>query len=44
MTEVGLATLNPPSGVVKQGSIGRPISGFSIALRDEEGGPVDRRP
>lgn len=41
MTEVGLATLNPPSGVVKQGSIGRPISGFSIALRDEEGGPVD---
>lgn len=41
MTEVGLATLNPPSGVVKQGSIGRPISGFSIALRDEEGGPVE---
>jgi acyl-CoA synthetase (AMP-forming)/AMP-acid ligase II len=41
MTEVGLATLNPPSGTVKQGSIGRPISGFSIALRDEEGGPVD---
>jgi acyl-CoA synthetase (AMP-forming)/AMP-acid ligase II len=41
MTEVGLATLNPPSGVVKQGSIGRPINGFSIALRDEEGGPVD---
>lgn len=41
MTEVGLATLNPPSGVIKQGSIGRPISGFSIALRDEEGGPVE---
>jgi long-chain acyl-CoA synthetase len=40
MTEVGLATLNPPSGVVKQGSIGRPISGFSIALRDDEGEPV----
>jgi len=40
MTEVGLATLNPPSGTVKQGSIGRPISGFSIALRDEEGEPV----
>jgi acyl-coenzyme A synthetase/AMP-(fatty) acid ligase len=40
MTEVGLATLNPPSGVVKQGSIGRPISGFSIALRGEEGEPV----
>lgn len=41
MTEVGLATLNPPSGTVKQGSIGRPINGFSVALRDEEGGPVD---
>ncbi|HEU5253602.1 MAG TPA: class I adenylate-forming enzyme family protein [Solirubrobacterales bacterium] len=40
MTEVGLATLNPPSGVVKQGSIGRPISGFSIALRDDEGEPI----
>ena len=40
MTEVGLATLNPPSGVVKQGSIGRPISGSSIALRGEEGEPV----
>jgi acyl-CoA synthetase (AMP-forming)/AMP-acid ligase II len=40
MTEVGLATLNPPSGVVKQGSIGRPVGGFSIAIRDEEGEPV----
>jgi long-chain acyl-CoA synthetase len=40
MTEVGLATLNPPSGVVKQGSIGRPISGFSVALRGEDGEPV----
>jgi acyl-CoA synthetase (AMP-forming)/AMP-acid ligase II len=40
MTEVGLATLNPPSGVVKQGSIGRPIGGFSIAIRDEAGEPV----
>lgn len=41
MTEVGLATLNPPSGEVKQGSIGRPISGFSVALRGEEGEPVE---
>jgi long-chain acyl-CoA synthetase len=41
MTEVGLATLNPPSGVVKQGSIGRPISGFSVALRGEGGEPVE---
>lgn len=38
MTEVGLATLNPPSGVIKQGSIGPPIAGFSIEIRDEDGG------
>jgi acyl-coenzyme A synthetase/AMP-(fatty) acid ligase len=38
MTEVGLATLNPPSGEIRQGSIGRPICGFKIALRKEEGG------
>jgi long-chain acyl-CoA synthetase len=35
MTEVGLATLNPPSGEIRQGSIGRPIHGFAIALREE---------
>jgi long-chain acyl-CoA synthetase len=40
MTEVGLATLNPPSGVVKQGSIGPPICGYSIAIRDEAGEPA----
>jgi long-chain acyl-CoA synthetase len=37
MTEVGLATLNPPSGVIKQGSIGRPIAGLSICVRDDDG-------
>lgn len=41
MTEVGLATLNPPSGPIKQGSIGPPIGGFSVAIRDEEGEPVE---
>ena len=40
MTEVGLATLNPPSGPIKQGSIGPPIGGFSVAIRDEEGGSL----
>jgi acyl-CoA synthetase (AMP-forming)/AMP-acid ligase II len=40
MTEVGLATLNPPSGVVKQGSIGQPIGGFSIEVRGEDGEPI----
>ena len=28
MTEVGLATMNPPSGEIRQGSIRRPIHGF----------------
>lgn len=41
MTEVGTATLNPPSGVIKAGSIGTPIAGFSIALRDEDGTQVE---
>lgn len=41
MTEVGLATLNPPSGPIKQGSIGPPIGGFSVAIRDEGGEPVE---
>jgi acyl-CoA synthetase (AMP-forming)/AMP-acid ligase II len=40
MTEVGLATLNPPSGVIKRGSIGRPVPGVGIVLRDEDGGEV----
>jgi long-chain acyl-CoA synthetase len=40
MTEVGLATLNPPDGVIKQGSIGPPICGFSVALRDEAGNQI----
>jgi acyl-CoA synthetase (AMP-forming)/AMP-acid ligase II len=41
MTEVGLATLNPPSGEIREGSIGRPVPGFTIALRDEEGAPIE---
>jgi long-chain acyl-CoA synthetase len=40
MTEVGLTTLNPPAGPIKQGSIGPPVSGYSVAIRDEDGGPV----
>jgi acyl-CoA synthetase (AMP-forming)/AMP-acid ligase II len=38
MTEVGLATLNPPDGVIKQGSIGPPIAGYAVEIRDDEGG------
>ena len=40
MTEVGMATINPPSGMIKQGSIGRPIGGFAISIRDEHGAEV----
>ncbi|MGK2931704.1 MAG: class I adenylate-forming enzyme family protein, partial [Solirubrobacterales bacterium] len=40
MTEVGLATLNPPSGTIKQGSIGRPIAGYEIEVRDDQGEPL----
>jgi acyl-CoA synthetase (AMP-forming)/AMP-acid ligase II len=40
MTEVGIATLNPVSGVIKTGSIGRPTPGFSISIRDDEGTEV----
>ncbi len=41
MTEVGLTTLNPPSGEIRPGSIGRPICGYSIALRDDHGEPIE---
>jgi long-chain acyl-CoA synthetase len=41
MTEVGLATLNPPSGEIRQGSIGTPIGGFEIELRGEDGEPIE---
>src|SRR2546423_14905470 len=37
MTEVGLATLNPVSGVIKRGSIGRPVPGYSVSIRDQAG-------
>ncbi len=35
MTETGLATLNPPTGENRLGSIGMPCPGFELALRDE---------
>ena len=38
MTEVGIATLNPPRGPIKTGSIGRPVGGFGISVRDDDGG------
>ena len=40
MTETGVAALNPPSGVIKVGSIGRPAPGVSLSIRDEDGREV----
>jgi len=40
MTEVGLATLNPPRGPMKIGSVGRPIAGFEVSVRDDGGDEV----
>jgi acyl-coenzyme A synthetase/AMP-(fatty) acid ligase len=37
MTEVGIATLNPPRGPIKQGSIGKPVGGFEISVRGDDG-------
>ena len=43
-TEAGLATLNPPSGIIKLGSIGRAIPGFTLSIRSDDGTelPPDR--
>ncbi|MES0404198.1 MAG: class I adenylate-forming enzyme family protein [Hyphomicrobium sp.] len=37
MTEIGLAALNPPSGVVKLGSVGPPSPGFIFSIRHDAG-------
>ncbi len=36
MTEIGLATISPPSGLIKRGSVGQPHPGFILSIRDEE--------
>ncbi|MEM6462616.1 MAG: class I adenylate-forming enzyme family protein [Pseudomonadota bacterium] len=41
MTEIGLATLNPPSGLIKPGSVGQPVAGFEMVIRDGEGRNVN---
>ncbi|MEM7172272.1 MAG: AMP-binding protein [Pseudomonadota bacterium] len=40
MTEIGLASGNPPSGINKIGSIGLAAPGFSLSIRDENGAEV----
>jgi len=37
MSEIGIATVNPPSGLNKLGSVGRLIAGYQMAIRDENG-------
>jgi acyl-coenzyme A synthetase/AMP-(fatty) acid ligase len=37
MTEIGCATINPPSGLNKLGSIGKLEPGYSMSIRDEKG-------
>ena len=41
MTEIGLATLNPPSGEIRIGSVGRPVPGFAMSIRDDDGNPLE---
>ena len=39
-SEVGLTTLNPPSGLIKIGSVGVACPGFSLSIRDDGGAEV----
>jgi long-chain acyl-CoA synthetase len=40
MTEIGIATLNPPSGENRLGSIGKLSPSYEISLRDDSGAEV----
>ncbi len=40
MTEIGIATINPPSGQNLVGSIGRLAPGFAASIRDDQGREV----
>ena len=37
MSEIGLATINPPSRVTKLGSVGPLAPGFELSIRDDDG-------
>jgi long-chain acyl-CoA synthetase len=41
MTEIGIATMNPPSGQNRIGSIGQLAPGFTASVRDADGKEVD---
>jgi acyl-coenzyme A synthetase/AMP-(fatty) acid ligase len=40
MTETGLIATNPPSGVIKLGSVGRVDPGYTLSIRNERGDEV----
>jgi len=40
MTEIGIATINPPSGENRLGSIGKLCPGYEMSLRDDSGAEV----
>ena len=39
-SEMGIASLNPPSGLIKTGSVGLPVPGFIFSIRDDSGEEV----
>src|SRR5262249_54056061 len=39
-TEAGLISLNPPSGPIRLGSVGRAVPGYTLSVRNDEGGEV----
>ena len=41
MTEIGFAAMNPPAGVIKAGSVGKPCPGFRFQLRGSDGSTVE---
>jgi acyl-coenzyme A synthetase/AMP-(fatty) acid ligase len=40
LTEVGLASVSPPSGEIRIGSLGRTVPGVTMEIRGDHGGPV----
>ena len=40
LTEAGLAALSPPSQQIRVGSVGRPVPGVTVEIRDERGGEL----
>jgi long-chain acyl-CoA synthetase len=40
MTEIGLMTVSPPSGLIKVGSVGQVVPGVRLAIRSDDGGEL----